>query len=244
MLKDLIENKRVEARGIVGFYKANVLPGQDDDVTVLAEDGQKELCKFHMLRQQLDDGKDNFLSQADFIAPKSSGLQDYIGAFAVSTGFGQDELCEKFLKEGDDFSNILLKALTDRLAEAFAEYLHVYVRKELWGYASAEELTPAECLDVKYQGIRPAPGYPSQPDHTEKLTMWNLMDIEAQTGIKLTESLAMSPASSVSGLYFANPCSQYFAVQDICKDQVEEYSKRKGIERKEVERWLQPILSY
>lgn len=116
-------------------------------------------------------------------------------------------MCEKYIKEGDDFSNILLKALTDRLAEAFAEYLHVYVRKELWGYASAEELTPAECLDVKYQGIRPAPGYPSQPDHTEKLTMWNLMDIEAQTGIKLTESLAMSPASSVSGLYFANPCS-------------------------------------
>ena len=171
-----------------------------------------------MLRQQLDDGKDNFLSQADFVAPQSSGQQDYVGAFAVSTGFGQDELCEKYLQDGDDFSNILLKALTDRLAEAFAEYLHVYVRKELWGYASAEELTPAECLNVKYQGIRPAPGYPSQPDHTEKLTMWNLMDIEAQTGIKLTESLAMSPASSVSGLYFANPCSQYFAVQDICKD--------------------------
>lgn len=156
----------------------------------------------------------------------------------MSTGFGQDELTKKYLEQGDDYSNIMLKALTDRLAEALSEYMHVYVRKELWGYSPDEKLTPAQCLNVEYQGIRPAPGYPSQPDHTEKLTMWKLMDVEAQTGIQLTESLAMSPASSVSGLFFANPNAYYFAVQEICKDQVDEYAKRKAMEKKEVERWL------
>ena len=138
----------------------------------------------------------------------------------------------------------MLKALTDRLAEALAEYLHVMVRKDLWGYAKDEDLTPAQCLNVEYKGIRPAPGYPSQPDHTEKTTMWNLMQIEEQTGIALTESLAMAPASSVSGLLFANECAHYFAVQDICKDQVHDYAKRKGKQVSEIERWQQPILSY
>lgn len=242
MLQDLIQNKKIEGRAIVGFYKANVKPGEDDDVTISNEQGD-ELCKFHMLRQQLDQGQDNYLSQADFIAP-AGVKQDYIGAFACSAGFGQDELSAKHLETQDDYSNILLKSLTDRLAEALAEYLHTQVRTELWGYSKNENLTPAQCLNVQYQGIRPAPGYPSQPDHTEKTTMWNLMNIKEQTGIELTESLAMAPASSVSGLYFANKCANYFAVQDICKDQVDEYAKRKGVPRPEIEKWLQPILSY
>jgi 5-methyltetrahydrofolate--homocysteine methyltransferase len=155
---------------------------------------------------------------ADFVAPLDSGIKDYIGAFAVSAGFKQDELCNKYMADGDDYNNIMIKTLTDRLAEAFAEYMHVIVRQELWGYSPRENLSATDILNVKYQGIRPAPGYPSQPDHTEKLTMWNMMDIEAKTGIKLTESLAMTPASSVSGLYFANEHAHYFAVQEICKD--------------------------
>lgn len=186
----------------------------------------------------------SYVSMADFIAPRESGVQDYIGAFACSAGFRQDELCQKFLADGDDYNNIMVKTLTDRLAEAFAEYLHVLVRRELWGYAPDETLTPAQCLNVQYLGIRPAPGYPSQPDHTEKTSMWQLMQIREQTGIELTESLAMSPASSVSGLYFANPNAHYFAVQEICRDQVQDYARRKGQEVAETERWLAPILSY
>ena len=181
---------------------------------------------------------------SDFIAPKSSGKTDYIGFFACSAGFGQDELCQKFLADGDDYNNMLVKTLTDRLAEAFAEQLHMEVRKTHWGYSPDEELTPTECINVKYQGIRPAPGYPTQPDHTEKLTMWKLLQIQEQTGITLTESLAMSPASSVSGLYFANPCAHYFSVDEVCRDQIESYAERKQMERSEVEKWLSPILSY
>ena len=181
---------------------------------------------------------------ADFIAPKESKIKDYIGAFAVSAGFKQEDLCKKYLADGDDYNNIMVKTLTDRLAEAFSEYMHVIVRRELWGYAPNEDLSPAQCLNVQYQGIRPAPGYPSQPDHTEKTTMWNLMNIEEETGIQLTESLAMHPASSVSGLFFANPNSHYFACQEICRDQVEDYSRRKQQANSETERWLAPILSY
>lgn len=162
--------------------------------------------------------QENFIAMADFVAPEDAGVKDYIGAFAVSAGFKQEELCSKYLAEGDDYNNIMVKTLTDRLAEAFAEYLHVIVRQELWGYAPAERLSTADVLNVRYQGIRPAPGYPSQPDHTEKTTMWNLMKIQEQTGIALTESLAMHPASSVSGLYFANPHAHYFACQEISID--------------------------
>lgn len=166
-----------------------------------------------MLRQQMDiGGGDNFVSMSDFIAPKESGVQDYIGAFAVSAGFKQEVLSEKFMADHDEYNNMLLKTLTDRLAEAFSEELHTTVRRELWGYSPEEKLNPAQCLNVQYQGIRPAPGYPSQPDHTEKLTMWELMKIKEETGIELTESLAMTPASSVSGLYFANKNAHYFAV--------------------------------
>lgn len=243
MLHKLIDENLIEARGIVGFYPANTV-GQDDIEVQDPEDPSKPLCKFAMLRQQLDLDQGEFVSQADFIAPKESGIQDYIGAFACSAGFRQDVLCDKYVADGDDYNNIMVKTLTDRLAEAFSEYLHVKVRKELWGYSPDEELTPAQCLNVQYQGIRPAPGYPSQPDHTEKTTMWNLMKIQEQTGIELTESLAMSPASSVSGLYFGNKNAHYFAVQEICRDQVQDYSRRKGQEQTETERWLAPILSY
>jgi 5-methyltetrahydrofolate--homocysteine methyltransferase len=155
---------------------------------------------------------------ADFIAPKESGVKDYIGMFAVSAGFKQDEACKKFIEEGDDYSVIMIKALSDRLAEALAEELHVEVRKNLWGYSPNENLNAADILNVKYQGIRPAPGYPSQPDHTEKLFMWDLMKVKETIGIELTESLAMNPASSVCGLYFANPHSHYFAVEEVCRD--------------------------
>ena len=181
---------------------------------------------------------------ADFIAPKESGVQDYIGMFAVSAGFKQEDICAKFAEDHDDYSIILLKTLSDRLAEAFAEQLHTDVRKNLWGYSKEEDLNVGDILNVKYQGIRPAPGYPSQPDHTEKKTMWDLMQVKELTGIELTESLAMNPASSVSGLYFANPHAHYFAVEEICKDQVEDYARRKGLPKIEVEKWLSPILSY
>ena len=192
----------------------------------------------------MDKDQDAFVAMSDFIAPKKAGKTDYIGFFACSAGFKQDELCAKYTADGDDFNNMMVKTLTDRLAEALSEQLHQEVRKDIWGYAPDEELSVAQCLNVQYQGIRPAPGYPSQPDHTEKTTMWELMQITEQTGIELTESLAMFPASSVSGLYFGNPNAHYFGVEEICKDQVTSYAKRKGKDLKEVEKWLAPILSY
>ena len=243
MLKRLIDEGLVEARGIVGFFPASTV--DLDDIEVYdSEDPTKPIGKFMTLRQQLDMDQESFVAMSDFIAPKESGVQDYIGGFACSAGFKADELCQKFVAEGDDYNNIMVKALTDRLAEAFSEYLHVLVRKELWGYAPDEDLTPAQCLNVQYQGIRPAPGYPSQPDHTEKLTMWELFQVKEKTGIELTESLAMSPASSVSGLYFANPNAYYFAVQEVCKDQINDYARRKNTSVEQVERWLGSILSY
>lgn len=181
---------------------------------------------------------------SDFIAPKKSEKTDYIGFFACSAGFNQGEVCKKYEEDGDDYSNMMVKTLTDRLAEALAEKLHKDVRKETWGYAPDEDLSVADCLNVKYQGIRPAPGYPSQPDHTEKRQMWDMMKVFEQSGIELTESLAMNPASSVCGLYFANPHSHYFAVEEVCKDQIDSYSKRKEMPKQEIEKWLSPILSY
>ena len=243
MLQKIIDGKLVEARAILGFYPCNT--DENDDVIVYDEtDCSTVKAKFCMLRQQLDKDQDAFVSMSDFVAPKSSGKTDYIGFFACSAGFKQDELCQKYVDEGDDYNNMMVKTLTDRLAEALAEKLHEDVRKDMWGYAPDENLTPADLLNVKYQGIRPAPGYPSQPDHTEKSTMWSLMNIKEECGIELTESLAMGPASSVCGQYFANPHSHYFAVEEICKDQVESYSQRKGTDRKEIEKWLAPILSY
>lgn len=239
MLRQIIEGGWLEARAIVGFYPANTV--DHDDIEVSTEQGP---VRFHTLRQQVERDADHFTAMADFIAPKETGIQDYIGMFAVSAGFKQEEACQRFDGGQDDYSVMMIKTLSDRLAEAFAEHLHVLVRKELWGYSPQEALSQAEILDVKYQGIRPAAGYPSQPDHTEKRTMWELMRVKEETGIELTESLAMNPASSVSGLYFANAHSHYFAVEEICKDQVEDYARRKAQPVPEVEKWLSTILSY
>src|SRR5256886_6052571 len=180
---------------------------------------------------------------ADFIAPKNSGISDYLGAFAVSAGFGVDELCGRFEKDHDDYNSIMTKALADRLAEAFAEYLHKRVREE-WGYGKQEGLSTDDLIREKYRGIRPAAGYPASPDHTEKWTLWKLLDVEKNAGIKLTESCAMWPGASVSGLYFGHPDSKYFGVGKIGRDQVLDYHRRKGMSLQEVERWLGPYLDY
>ncbi len=199
----------------------------------------------HGLRQQIarDSSRAN-LSISDFVAPKESGVADYVGGFAVTAGLGEDAVVERFARANDDYSKILSQALADRLAEAFAECLHEKVRRELWGYALDEALSPEEMIAEKYQGIRPAPGYPAQPDHTEKATLFRLLDATAETGIELTESYAMWPASAVSGLYFAHPRSHYFGVGKIERDQVEDYAFRKGMDVAVVERWLAPILNY
>lgn len=243
MLNNIIDNKLVEARAVIGFYPANS-DNQDDIEIYDPEDLTKQIAKFGTLRQQLDKDQDNFVAMSDFIAPKTSGKTDYIGFFACTAGINQDKVCQKYVDENDDYNVMLVKTLTDRLAEAFSEQLHQEVRKDIWGYSPEEELDVGQCLSVSYQGIRPAPGYPSQPDHTEKRIMWDLLKIQEETDIELTESLAMSPASSVCGQYFANPCSHYFAVEEICKDQVQSYADRKGVERRAIEKWLAPILSY
>jgi len=197
-----------------------------------------------MLRQQWErEGQTAFRSLADYIAPLGSGLADYLGAFAVTAGCGTDELVRQFEAEHDDYNAIMTKALADRLAEAFAELLHERVRRD-WGYGRAEHLSKEELIEEKYRGIRPAPGYPACPDHTEKRTLWKLLNVEENTGIRLTESYAMWPAASVSGLYFSHPEARYFAVDFITRDQVESYAARKGMPIKEVERWLAPNLGY
>jgi len=243
MLERIINEGLLEARGVIGFYPANTVDEEDIEIYNPEKPGEV-LTKFFTLRQQLDKDQDHFVAMADFIAPKETGIQDYLGFFACSAGFKQEEICKEFEKDSDDYNIMMVKTLADRLAEAFAEQLHADVRRIHWGYAPDEALDAQSILDVKYQGIRPAPGYPSQPDHTEKRTMWDLMKVKEETGIDLTESLAMFPASSVSGLYFANSNSHYFAVDEIAKDQVEDYARRKHMDVKEVERWLSPILGY
>ncbi|KAL7747092.1 hypothetical protein RI367_007588 [Sorochytrium milnesiophthora] len=241
MLKEIVRDKLMQARGIIGLYPCNSV---GDDMVVYKDESRSEVAAtFYGLRQQAEMENDTYLCLSDFVAPRESGVPDYIGAFAVGI-FGAEELCAKYERDHDDYASIMAKALADRLAEAFAELLHEEVRQEHWGYASQEQLTTEDLLAIKYQGIRPAPGYPSQPDHTEKVTMWSLMDVSAKTGIELTESLAMTPASAVSGLYFANPDSKYFAVGKIGKDQVEDYARRKGMSTDAVEKWLMPILNY
>ena len=184
------------------------------------------------------------IALADYIAPKESGVKDYIGAFAVTTGIGIEKLLKEYEEQHDDYSSIMVKAIADRLAEAFAEHLHELVRKKYWAYSPEEEFSNEDLIKENYKGIRPAPGYPAQPDHTEKIILWQLLDAEKNTSIKLTESLAMYPASSVSGLYFSHPESRYFTVGKIGKDQILDYHKRKGMSIEETERWLGPILSY
>jgi 5-methyltetrahydrofolate--homocysteine methyltransferase len=197
-----------------------------------------------MLRQQWErEGQTSFRSLADYIAPVESGIHDYLGAFAVSAGFGAKELADEYKKSGDDYNAIMVEALADRLAEAFAEYLHKKARQE-WGYGQNEKLTTEDLIDEKYRGIRPAAGYPSCPDHTEKRTLWQLMQIDEKIGMTLTDRYAMLPPASVSGLYFAHPEARYFAVDLITRDQVEDYAKRKGMPVAEVERWLQANLAY
>jgi 5-methyltetrahydrofolate--homocysteine methyltransferase len=239
MLAQIVKEKWFTAKGILGIFPANTV--NDDDVEVVASN---EVEKFLTLRQQSQKtvGAPN-IALADFIAPKEIGKQDYIGCFCVSTGFGVDEKASEFEKQLDDYNSILVKALGDRLAEAFAEYLHLKVRKEIWGYASDEVLSNDELIKEQYKGIRPAPGYPACPDHLEKPTIWKLLNVEQEIGVKLTESMAMWPASSVSGYYFANPGSKYFGLGKIKKDQLEDYAKRRNISIELAEKWLSPNLA-
>merc|ERR1719378_1948818 len=220
-------NKTLQARGVVGIWPANSV---GDDIDVFAADGSgAKLGTFHTLRQQEEREDTTYYAMSDFVAPKDSGVQDYVGAFVVSAGFGCHELCEKYRKENDDYKGIMMETVADRLAEAFAELLHYKMRTELWGYAPDEKVDIDNLLKVKYTGIRPAPGYPTQPDHTEKNFLWKLLAAEEKTGIELTDSLAMLPAASVSALVFANDESTYFQVGKICKDQVVDYAARKGM---------------
>jgi 5-methyltetrahydrofolate--homocysteine methyltransferase len=243
LLKKIIAEKMLTAHGVIGFFKANSIG--DDIVLHLSEEDTSGTVVLHHLRQQNKKaaGQPNYCL-ADFIAPIESGRHDYIGAFAVSAGFGIDEHIKRYEQDHDDYHSIMLKALADRLAEAFAERLHERVRKEFWGYAPDENLNNDALIAEKYQGIRPAPGYPACPDHTEKKTLWHLLDVEKNTGIKLTESLAMFPAASVCGWYFAHPESKYFGIGKINKDQVENYAQRKNMTITEVEKWLSPVLGY
>ncbi|WP_028138555.1 methionine synthase [Bradyrhizobium japonicum] len=241
MLDIIVKEKWFRARATIGFWPANAL---GDDIVLYADDNRtKKIATLHTLRQQLEKREGRFnAALADFIAP--AGVPDYIGGFVVTAGIGEDAVADRFKMANDDYSSILCKALADRLAEAFAERMHARVRREFWAYAPDETLSSEDLILEKYQGIRPAPGYPAQPDHTEKATLFELLDAEATAGVKLTESFAMWPGSSVSGLYFANPESYYFGVGKIERDQVEDYAARKGMSVAETERWLAPVLNY
>jgi 5-methyltetrahydrofolate--homocysteine methyltransferase len=244
MLTKIVDEQWLTARAVVGLFPANSI--NDDDIEVYTDDSRSEVkMVLHSLRQQGErpPGRPN-AALADFIAPKESGVKDYIGAFAVTAGIGIDEHIDRFEDDHDDYQSIMLKALADRLAEAFAERLHEIVRKDLWGYVPGESLANEDLIDEKYQGIRPAPGYPACPDHTEKALLWALLDPEKNAGITITESFAMLPTAAVSGFYFAHPESRYFGLGKIDKDQVEDYAQRKGWTLDVAERWLAPALSY
>jgi 5-methyltetrahydrofolate--homocysteine methyltransferase len=242
LLDVIIEKKLITARGVYGFFPANAV---GDDVELYTDDTrEKVLERFHFLRQQSNrEGKEPCRSLSDFIAPKETGLPDYIGGFAVTSGIGLKEVCDRFRAENDDYNAIMAEAIADRLAEAFAECLHKRVRDE-WGYGCEEGLSNADLIEEKYRGIRPAAGYPACPDHTEKGPLWHLLDVQANTGMQITESFAMWPGSSVSGLYFAHPQSRYFSLGKIDRDQVADYHERKGMSVAEVERWLGQNLNY
>jgi len=242
LLDTIIAKNLITARGVYGLFPANAV---GDDIELYTDASRTQvLTRFHFLRQQADrEGSEPCRSLADFIAPKETGLADSIGAFAVTSGIGLKELCDRFRAENDDYNAIMAEAIADRLAEAYAECLHKYVRNE-WGYGLTENLTPEQLIQEKYRGIRPAPGYPACPDHTEKGTIWKLLDVEANTGMQITESFAMWPGSSVSGIYFAHPESRYFSLGKIGRDQVADYHQRKGMSMAEVERWLGPNLNY
>ncbi len=256
LLDKVIKEKLLKARGVIGFYKANAV---GDDIIIETFDNPSHKSPqsqeppttktttqtFHFLRQQNEKAADQpYLCLSDFIAPKSSGIQDYIGMFAVTAGIGIEPIIEAFEKNHDDYNSIMIKALADRLAEAFAEKMHELVRTEYWGYAPGENLTDEEIIKEKYDGIRPAPGYPACPDHTEKAKLFEILNAEKLAGISLTENFAMYPTAAVSGFYFANPQSKYFAVGKIAKDQVEDYASRKGESIEWVEKWMAPNLGY
>jgi 5-methyltetrahydrofolate--homocysteine methyltransferase len=243
MLEKIVTEKWFTPKAVVGFWPAGVV---GDDIRLFTDEARKEeLATFFTLRQQLSkrDGRPN-VALSDFVAPVDSGRQDYLGGFVVTAGIGEIAIAERFERANDDYNSILVKALADRFAEAFAERMHEYVRRELWGYAPDETFGPTDLIGEPYAGIRPAPGYPAQPDHTEKTTLFRLLDAEKEIGVTLTESYAMWPGSSVSGLYIASPESYYFGVAKVERDQVEDYARRKGMEIAEVERWLGPVLNY
>lgn len=239
MLKKIIDEKLLTAKAVFGIFPANAT--ENDDIEL---EHNSEKFTFRTLRQQLkkSEGKD-YLALSDFIAPKSTGKNDYIGAFCVTTGFGTDELAKKYEEENDDYNAIMVKALADRLAEAFAEYLHKKVRTEYWGYAADENLDNEELISEKYKGIRPAPGYPACPDHTEKLTIWDLLKVKENIGVELTSSLAMWPTASVSGYYFGSPYSKYFGLGKITEDQLKDYAERKNEDINTAKKWLSPNLA-
>jgi 5-methyltetrahydrofolate--homocysteine methyltransferase len=241
MLKRIIDGNWLAARAVIGFWPANA---DGDDIELYADESRTmPIATLHTIRQQMkrESDKPN-LALADFIAPR--GTPDYIGGFAVTAGIGEEKHIKRFEAAKDDYSAILLRALADRLAEAFAERLHERVRREFWAYAPDEALTPEQLVREQYRGIRPAPGYPAQPDHTEKGTLCSLLDAEKRAGLTLTESFMMLPGSSVSGLYFSHPESRYFGTGKIERDQVEDYARRKGWSIDVAERWLSPILNY
>ncbi len=243
MLKRIVDERWFQAKAVLGFWPANAV---GDDIHLYTGESRTEtLAVLHTLRQQLSkrDGRSN-TALADFVAPKASGVADYVGAFVVTAGIGEDEIAKRFEGRNDDYSSIMAKALADRLAEAFAEFMHMKVRRELWGYAADESISTEALIMEEYRGIRPAPGYPAQPDHTEKATLWKLLQADRRIGVTLTESFAMWPGSSVSGLYIGHPDAHYFGVAKVERDQVEDYALRKGMDIADVERWLAPILNY
>jgi 5-methyltetrahydrofolate--homocysteine methyltransferase len=243
LLNKIVKENLLQANGVIGFWPANTV---EDDIELYTDETRTQvLSRIHTLRQQSEKVKgEPYYALSDFIAPKESGVADYFGGFAVTTGIGCDELVAQFEKDYDDYNSIMAKALADRLAEAFAEKMHELVRKEYWGYAQEEHLTVEELVKEEYDGIRPAPGYPACPEHTEKITLFNLLKAEDNAHMHLTESLAMMPAASVSGFYFAHKQSRYFGLNKISKDQIEDYAKRKNMSVETVERWLGPNLNY
>jgi 5-methyltetrahydrofolate--homocysteine methyltransferase len=241
LLACIVREKLLEARAVIGFFPANSV---QDDIEVYADESRHLLMTFHTLRQQLVKGnQEPSYAVADFVAPRESGRMDYLGMFAVTAGLRIEPLVAKFEKDNDDYNALMSKALADRLAEALAELTHKRARIE-WGYGKHETLSHDDLVRERYRGIRPAPGYPALPDHTEKRPLFDLLCAEKTTGITLTENFAMYPAASVSGFYFSHPESKYFAVGKIGRDQVEDYSRRKGLDLRIVERWLAPNLNY
>jgi len=243
MLDEIIDGQWFNPKAVIGFWPA---AASDDDIKLYTgESRTAELATLHTLRQQLarSGGKPN-LALADFVASVDSGKKDYIGGFVVTAGAEEERIAERFARDNDDYRSILVKALADRIAEAFAERMHERVRREFWGYAADEKLSREDLIAERYIGIRPAPGYPAQPDHTEKQVLFELLRAERRTGVRLTESFAMWPGSSVAGLYFSHPQAQYFGVARIERDQVEDYAARKGMSVEETERWLAPVLNY